>query len=153
MGHNIFGLHITTINNLYCILFAITPMAWDYGFILQTLGMGHIFQIPKLQTRSLRIMIRAIHHSDMYWNEMIEPLSISRSISKLHAQTKFCSLVDTHNSNEILAQIIEVNSLKKINKFNISNTQKLVSNLTLISDALKMASKLPKRGGGGNRRR
>jgi hypothetical protein len=80
-------------------------------------------------------MIRLIHHSDMYWT----PKHIKVNI-QLHAQTKFCSLVDTHD-------FVEVDSLKKIDYFNILSTQKLVSNITSISNASKMAFKMFHKGG------
>ena len=64
----------------------------------------------------LRIMIRAFHHSQTYWDEMIETLNILRSISKIHARTSYYFLVDTQDSNEMLPQKVEVDPLMQNKK-------------------------------------
>lgn len=75
------------LSNPYSILYTIAPMASNFGFIHQTLAMVTCFKYSNCkQGRSLRIMVQVIHHYDNHWNEVIEPLSISRSTSKIYAR-------------------------------------------------------------------
>lgn len=90
-------------------------------FTLKMLAMVISFK----QERSLRIIIHAIHHSYMHWNEMIEPLNMSRSILTIYARTLFCLLSDTQDFNEMAPLEIQVNLLiqhKKTPKFDRSKS-------------------------------